>query len=62
MAEPITKTMPEILIDRMNATRKERIAATDKALQCAYIEEGIMKLLSGYGVSVTEGKEGYAEC
>ena len=54
--------MPEILIDRMNATRKERIAATDKALQCAYIEEGIMKLLSGYGVSVTEGKEGYAEC
>lgn len=60
MAEPITKTMPEILIDRMNTTRQEREGFMESARKCAYMEQSMEKMLGSYGFSVIETAEGYA--
>ena len=59
MAAAITKTMPEILIDRMNATRKERKGFMENAKKCAYMEQSMEKILGSYGFSVIETAEGY---
>lgn len=60
MPSTITKTMPEILIDRMNATRQERQGFMESARKCAYMEQSMEKMLGNYGFSVVETAEGYA--
>ena len=60
MPSTITKTMPEILIDRMNATRQERQGFMESARKCAYMEQSMEKMLGSYGFSVVETAEGYA--
>lgn len=59
MAEPITKTMPEILIDRMNATRAERIGHMQNAARCAYMEAQLDAMLRDYGYETRQTAEGY---
>lgn len=59
MAEPITKTMPEILIDRMNATRAERIGHMQNAARCAYMEAQLDAMLRDYGYEIEQTDAGY---
>ena len=59
MPSTITKTMPEILIDRMNTTRQEKRASW-KAQGNAPMEQSMEKMLGSYGFSVIETAEGCA--
>lgn len=59
MNDTITMTMPEILIDRMNATREERLAFMKAAARCAYMEAQMESILIGYGFSVEQTDDGY---
>lgn len=55
-----SKSMPEILIERMNATREERRAFMDSAERCAFMEESIKSMIESYGFSVVQTECGYA--
>ena len=55
-----SKSMPEILIERMNATREERRAFMDSAEKCAFMEESIRGMIESYGFSVIQTDGGYA--
>lgn len=47
-----TKTLAEIYIDRMNATRTERMELMERAGRCSEIESLIASGLSSLGFSV----------
>ena len=58
--EITTKSMPEILVERMNATRRERVELMKSAMKCSFMEESMEGMLREYGFSVVLTADGYA--
>ena len=59
--EMITKTMPDILIDRMNATAEEMAGFMAAARRCAAINEAIADALRKEGYRAVWTGTGYAK-